>query len=858
MADVSATSAERCRLRLEVRGIVQGVGFRPYVHGLATSLGLAGFVGNDGDGVFIEVEGAVRAVDELVRRLPVEAPPLAAIASVRTARIPVRDDRGFVVVPSVTGRRRDALIAPDTVTCAACLAELFDPTNRRYRYPFVNCTDCGPRFTIVTGAPYDRARTTMAGFAMCGPCAAEYENPDDRRFHAEATCCPTCGPHVRLVDATGRPIAADAVDTFVAQNLRLTDRETTGPVTPPTGRPTDGGERGAMDSNAVDLAVRLLARGLVVAVKGLGGYHLAVAADQEDAVARLRARKHREEKPFALLVADLAAAARLCVLDEHAEKLLTSPAAPIVLLPRRPEAPVAPSVAPGNRWLGVMLPSTPLHDLLARGHAGPLVLTSGNLSDEPIAHRDDDAFARLAGVADAFLTHDRPIHMRADDSVVRVVAGRAVPVRRSRGYAPAPMALPVPAPRPVLAVGAELKNTFCLARGGHAFVSQHQGDLENYETFAAWEAGIEHWRGLFDVRPAVVAHDLHPEYMSTKYALDLADEALEAEGVSGPGGAGRPGGTGVELVPVQHHHAHIASCLADNGSDATVIGVALDGLGYGSDGGLWGGEVLVANLREAARVAHLAPVPQPGGAAAVREPWRMAAAHVWSALAEAALIELLTDDGQSPPQLEVAQRHPGEWERVLELCRSRVQAPPTTSMGRLFDAVAALAGVRDRISYEGQAAIELEQRSRSVYQDGCWPTSSVHTSRQRSDPTASARYSLPVMDGEPIVIHPGPLVRGVVDDLRAGADAGTIGARFHRAVAAAIVEVCRLVRTRTGLATVALSGGVFQNALLLELTLPALEVAGFEVLTHRQVPPNDGGISLGQAAIAAATLAGPA
>jgi hydrogenase maturation protein HypF len=508
----------------------------------------------------------------------------------------------------------------------------------------------------------------------------------------------------------------------------------------------------------------------------------------------LRARKHREDKPFALMVTDLDAARELCEIDPVAERLLAGRRRPVVLLPRRRDAPVAPAVAPGNRSLGLMLPYTPLHHLLLRDIAAPIVLTSGNISDEPIAYQDEDARQRLTGIADAYLTHDRAIHMRTDDSVVRVFRGAELPVRRSRGYAPEPLTLAQPVPRPILGCGAELKSTFCLARGRHAFLSHHIGDLENYETLRSFTEGIEHFRRLFDVTPEVVAYDLHPEYLSTKYAVDLAD---------------------VGLVGVQHHHAHIASCLADNGAVGPVLGVAFDGTGYGSDGTLWGGEFLLADLTGFQRMAHLVPVPLPGGAAAIRQPWRMAAAYL----------------GSEAPQ-DLIQRNAQHWNAVLAMAARRVNAPLTSSAGRLFDAVAAILGIRDSINYEGQAAVELEQRA---------------------DPTESGSYDATISNGAVLQLHGVDLVRAAVTDLQAGVASEAIATRFHHGLADAIVRICVMLRETTGVNVAALSGGVFQNLLLLERTVAGLEQAGFDVLTHHRVPPNDAGISLGQVVVAAAT-----
>ncbi|MEU0564439.1 carbamoyltransferase HypF [Nonomuraea sp. NPDC005983] len=765
----------RVRVEVRVEGVVQGVGFRPFVYGLATRLGLAGRVGNDLNGVFVELEGGRRAIGAFLQALERDAPPLAAIDRITVTRTRPDGGDGFQIAPSdATGPRR-TLISPDSPTCADCLAELADPADRRYRYPFVNCVNCGPRLTIVRGVPYDRRLTTMAGFAMCPACAAEYHDPADRRFHAQPVCCPACGPHLRLA-------AAPAPSSV--------------PASPPV--PADDPLRGA---------VEVLRAGGVLAVKGLGGYHLAVLAGHRSAAAALRERKHREDKPFAVMVADLDQARALCEVDATAAALLTDRARPIVLLPRAPGAAMAQAVAPGTRELGLMLPYTPLHHLLLAETSEPIVLTSGNVSDEPIAYADSDAFDRLGGIADAFLTHDRPIHTRVDDSVVRPFRGKGMVLRRSRGYVPDPIVLPWDAPRQILACGAELKNTFCLAKARHAFLSHHIGDLENYETLRSFTEGVAHFAALFDVRPEIVAHDLHPEYLSTKHALTLPD---------------------VELVGVQHHHAHIASCLADNGEAGPVIGVAFDGLGYGTDGTLWGGEFLLADLAGFERVAHLAPVPMPGGATAIRQPWRMAAAYL-SACSDPARPDGLSagfDGG-----LDVVHRNEGRWHDVVTLAGSGFGAPLTSSAGRLFDAVSALIGVRDVITYEGQAAIELEQLA---------------------DRAETGRYPAAISTGSPMLIAGSDLVRAAAEDLRAGTDPSVISARFHNGVTDVIVRCCQALRDSTGVSTAALSGGVFQNLLLLERTVERLTVAGFRVLTHVRVPPNDGGVSLGQAAIAAA------
>jgi hydrogenase maturation protein HypF len=773
-----ATVSVHVRMEIRVQGIVQGVGFRPFVYSLATSLGLAGLVGNDTDGVFAQVEGPEPAVAEFLARLEPDAPPLARIDRVTATSLVPTGAAGFVVAPSDSAGPRRVLVSPDAATCADCLRELADPADRRFGYAFINCTNCGPRLTIVKDVPYDRAQTTMASFEMCEQCAAEYRDPANRRFHAQPTCCPVCGPRLVLAGPDGAPLNGDPLAA----------------------------------------AATLLDSDHVLAIKGLGGYHLACDASSEAAAAALRNRKHREDKPFALMAADVATASRLCVLDEAAAAALTSARRPIVLLPRREDATVAVAVAPGNRQLGVMLPYTALHHLLLAAVGRPLVLTSGNVSDEPIAYRDDDARSRLADIADAFLSHDRPIHMRADDSVVRIFGNRERLIRRSRGYAPEPLPVAVPFARPVLACGAELKNTFCLAKDDRAFISQHIGDLQNAETLRSFTEGVAHFGRLFEIAPRVIAHDLHPDYLSTKYALALAESGLPGA----PPGAG-PGE--LELCAVQHHHAHIASCLADNAEPGPVIGVAFDGTGYGTDGTIWGGEFLTADLAGFERAGHLALVPMPGGAAAITQPWRMAAAY----------LDVAFPAGDGSQALGVARRNERFWHAVTTMARRGVNSPLTSSVGRLFDAAAAILDVRDAISYEGQAAIELEQLADPEEQTG-----------YRAAVQAGGR------PGEPILADGADLIRAICADLAGGVPRETVAARFHQGVVTLIEDCCVEIRDRTGLSAVALSGGVFQNLLLLGQAVDRLETRGFRVLLHARVPCNDGGISLGQAVVAGA------
>ncbi|QSB16138.1 carbamoyltransferase HypF [Natronosporangium hydrolyticum] len=760
--------SQRKRVRAQVEGLVQGVGFRPFVHGLATALGLGGQVGNDSTGVFVDVEGDQAAVTEFLSRLQHEHPPLALVDRITVTNQPPAGATTFQIAASRADPRRRSRIPPDVATCPDCLRELTDPADRRHRHPFISCTDCGPRFTIVTGTPYDRPQTTMAGFPLCPGCHQEYDDPGDRRFHAQPVCCPACGPRLTLCDATGA----------------------------------------ALPGEPVAAAAALLRAGRVVAVKGLGGYHLAVDGRQEPAVAELRTRKHRDEKPFAVMVPDLVAAAELCHLASGDEQLLRSPARPIVLLRRRDDLMLASNVAPGDRRLGLLLPYTPVHHLLLQETAGPIVLTSGNRSDEPIAYQDEPARRALATVADAFLTHDRPIQFRADDSVARTFRGTPQLLRRSRGYVPNPIRLPRAARRPVLGCGAELKNTFCLADGEAAFLSAHIGDLRDYSTLVAYRDGVAAFQRLLGLTPLLIAHDLHPDYLSTRYARELPNDGL----------------AGAELVPVQHHHAHIAACLVDNQETGPVLGVALDGTGYGPDGTLWGGELLVADLVEFQRVGLLCPAPLPGGMSAIRQPWRMAVSYLD-----------LAYDGAPPPDLPVLTRHATSWPQVRRLARGGGSAAPSTSSaGRLFDAAAAILGLRDQISYEGQAAIELEQLA---------------------DPAELGDYPMRLDEpgtGAPLRLRGADLIRAVADELRRAVPPPVIAARFHNGLAAGLATACLRLRERTGLTTVALSGGVFQNELLLARLVDRLAAADFRVLTHTAVPPNDGGVSLGQAAIAAA------
>jgi hydrogenase maturation protein HypF len=758
------------RRAILIRGIVQGVGFRPFVYNLATRLRLHGFVKNQTGALLIELEGEPAAMDRFLAELGSQPPPLAQIAHLSWERCPVRRERDFRIEPSESDANSPVFISPDVATCPDCLAELFDPADRRYGYPFLNCTNCGPRLTIITGAPYDRQRTTMDSFDMCPACRAEYENPADRRFHAQPNACPTCGPRLALRGPGGEPVeTADPLVDFV-EALR-------------------GGAIGAM--------------------KGLGGYHLTCDARNPSAVAELRRRKDRDERPFAIMVQDIAATEACCELGEGELTLLLSPRRPIVLLRKRTATAVADEVAPGNPWLGVMLPYTPLHHLLLRS-AGtmPLVMTSGNRSDEPIAYRDDEALEKLAGIADLFLVHNRPIHIRCDDSVTRIVDGQELPVRRSRGHAPRPIELPVACPQPMLAVGGQLKGTFALGRERQAFLSHHLGDLDHYEAFRAFGQDVALYQDLFGVRPTCLIHDLHPDYATTRYAQERA--ARE----------------GMTLLAVQHHHAHMASCMAEHGLVEPAIGVTFDGTGFGIDGAVWGGEFLVGDYHQFRRAAHLRYVGMPGGDQAIREPWRMAASHLADARAENAALK--------------ARLLQNQWQTVARMLTRRFRAPPTSSAGRLFDAVASLAGVRDHVSYEGQAAVELESLASCVAPAGAYPFAIEPVSKDTGE-------SLLVIDTR-------PLIAAVAEDANRQTNAATVARRFHTTLVDLIAQVCQRLRETTGLDVVVLSGGVFLNALLTSEVSSRLRHDGFRQYRHRLVPPNDGGLSLGQLAIAAAKL----
>jgi len=760
-----------------VNGIVQGVGFRPFIYALANRHLLTGTVKNTSKGVEIEIQGEPDSIEIFIRDILKKTPPLAIIDEITSKEIPVGDDISFSIIESLRSDQARTLISPDISTCDDCLNELFTPSDRRYRYPFINCTNCGPRFSIIKDIPYDRSSTTMNVFDMCPDCKAEYSDPSDRRFHAQPDACSVCGPQISLLSKDWRPIL-------------------------------DG-------ENALKSAVQILSDGGIIAVKGMGGYHIACKADDENAVSTLRKRKYREDKPFAVMVRDIEEAKKICFINQDEEKSLLSPRKPIVLCLRRSSDLIAPSVAPGHKYLGLMLPYTPLHHLLLKEADQSLVMTSGNMSDEPIAFKDTSASKTLSDIVDAFLVHNREIYIRCDDSVVRVWGNNERLIRRSRGYVPSPIRLSVTAQKPILSCGAELKNTFCIARDDLAFMSHHIGDLENIETLTSFENGIDHFEKLFTITPEILAYDLHPEYLSTKYAI--CRNNIETK------------------IGVQHHHAHIVSCLEDNGFSGPVIGVAFDGFGYGPDGTLWGGEWLVANRGGFFRAAHLKELPVPGGAAAVKQPWRMAASALLSAgIAPDSFPSLFTNTAPSDLQF------------VTSAIVKKLNSPLTSSMGRLFDAVSSLITGRSEVNYEGQAAIELELLA-SRCESAPYPFA-INSGK------AAYEFGTPpsVFENAPSLnVEFSETIMCIIEDLRNGIPSDRISSRFHSTVASAVLRVCIEIRKSFGLSTVALSGGVFQNMILLDETFNMLQGNGFDVLTHSRVPTNDGGISLGQCAVAA-------
>ncbi len=750
----------KTRHHVSIQGIVQGVGFRPFIYQQAKTRNLSGYVANTSQGVELEVEGEVEVIEGFLRVVQNDPPPLSRITGLQAEAIPLIQDTEFIIRESIVQEDRSALISPDTATCPDCLKEFKDPSDRRFEYPFINCTNCGPRYTIIKDIPYDRAKTTMAPFTMCAECAEEYHSPLSRRFHAQPNACHRCGPRVYLHDAQGLPLE-------VPEPIRET--------------------------------AHLLKEGWIVALKGLGGFHLAVDATQEEVVRRLRARKHREEKPLALMSGDLSTVSRFARISEEEKEILLSKERPIILLAKKHPNPIAPSVTPGNQYFGVMLPYTPLHHLLLAQGFDALVMTSGNLSEEPICLENEEAFRRLEGIADYFLVHNREIYLRSDDSIVQRVSGRTRLMRRSRGFVPMPIFLKEPV-SPILACGAELKNTICLTKDNRAFLSQHIGDLENLETLDFFKLTITHLKRILQIEPEILAYDLHPDYLSTQYALEQE---------------------GLHLIGVQHHFAHIVGCMAEHGLHEKVIGLSLDGSGYGLDGRIWGGEILAGDLSSFERRGHFAYLPMPGGARAIKEPWRMAVSYLYQAYGE----ELRE---QSLPFLQKQNRQ--KMETLIRMIRQGINSPLTSSCGRLFDGVAALVGLRETVAFEGQAAMELE-----MIQDG-----------QDESP-----YPWEISKAEGVLlIQPAAIIRGVVEDIKKGASGGKISRRFHLTMMEVLVQACIFIRDETALEKVVLAGGVFQNRTLLAGVEARLSKEGFQVYSKSLIPSNDGGIALGQAVAA--------
>lgn len=760
--------------RLEASGIVQGVGFRPFVYQLAKKYHLKGTVANTSTGVTIYLEGALSSIEAFSYDLIQKNPPLSSITKISVYPEGVKDIQEFTISKSKNSIGKTALISPDVSVCEDCLGELFDPADRRYRYPFINCTNCGPRYTIIDDIPYDRPKTSMKHFKMCKRCQAEYDDPENRRFHAQPNACDVCGPNVTLYDNRRRKIETE---------------------------------------NPIKKTAALLKQGFILAIKGLGGYHLAADAENSDAVTLLRNRKHREEKPLAVMSVNIESILRYADVRPKEQALLTSIKRPIVILKKKQPGtpdfrPLAGAVAPGNRYFGAMLPYTPLHYLLlSQGLTGQdfaaLVMTSGNMSEEPIAIDNDDAFKRLSGIADYFLVHNRDIYLRSDDSIIRRSAGAVRFIRRSRGYIPTPVFLKKKVP-PILACGAELKNTICITKDDRAFLSQHIGDLENLATYDFFQLTIRHMKRILDINPEIIVCDLHPDYMSTRYAMEQDN---------------------IEKVRIQHHHAHIVSCMAENNLDGDVIGLAFDGTGYGTDGAIWGGEVFVADEEKFTRKAHISYVPMPGGAAAIKEPWRMAVSYLHDAF------------GQEFKNLRLPGLNKFDEKKIkiiAEMIEKKVNSPDTSSLGRLFDAIASICGIRNVVNFEGQAAIELEmaagEKTDEIY-DYEWTSGDIYR------------------------ILPGPVIRGVVKDIENGVHICKISSKFHQTLVSLFSDLCETIRKETKLKRIVLSGGVFQNSLLLTGLSKALEKKDFKVFTHRLVPANDGGISLGQAVIAATKIA---
>jgi hydrogenase maturation protein HypF len=748
--------------KIIVRGIVQGVGFRPFIYRLAQQYGITGIVSNNAYGVEIEAEGEHASIQSFIHSINHSPPPLALIDRIETSEIACKGYMDFQIRPSNGSNDQFTLISPDVTVCGDCLTELSDPNDRRYRYPFINCTNCGPRFTIIQDIPYDRPNTTMSVFPMCGHCEREYHDPSNRRFHAQPNACPVCGPEIMLLDNNKIQIETD---------------------------------------DAIRKSVSFLTAGKIVAIKGLGGYHLACDATNEKAVRTLRDRKRRIEKPFAVMIPGIEWIDRICTPTEQERSFIESINHPIVLIQRKEDSPISTGVAPGNNYIGVMLPYTPLHHILLSDAGMPLVMTSGNICEEPIAYKDDDAFKRLGTIADYFLIHNREIYMRCDDSVGAVLNNRNTMLRRSRGYVPYPVKLNIHTNQPVLAVGGHLKNTFCFLKNDFAFISHHIGDLENYETFGSFTEGIEHFKNLYNINPEILAYDMHPEYLSTKYALESSIPVK---------------------IPVQHHHAHIVSCMAENNIYDDVIGISFDGTGYGPDGTIWGGEFITATPKNFNRIAHFDHIPLPGGERAIKEPWRLGVALLFETF------------GTGYTDLEIpfirSMHTKRELPLIEKMIRQKLNTPVTSAAGRLFDGIAALCGIRNIINYEAQAAIELQMLA---------------------DEKTTEHYDYDIDTSRiPRKIKWQGIVKQIVKDITRGIPVSEISDKFHNTIARIISDIAGTIRKETGLQKIVLSGGVFQNALLLDKSVSLLTTGGFQVFTHSRVPPNDGGLSLGQAVIA--------
>lgn len=748
--------------KLNINGIVQGVGFRPFVYKLASRHEIKGDVSNTSSGVVIHIEGIRDNIESFCRDLAEESPPLAHITETSIHPETVKGFKEFSIAQSVGQAVHSTLISPDVSICDDCLRELFDPDDRRFQYPFINCTNCGPRYTIISDIPYDRPKTSMKHFKMCKMCQDEYDDPENRRFHAQPNACKECGPHVTLYDNSGKKLDA---------------------------------------RNSVEKTAELLKQGYTVAIKGLGGFHLAVDAANNDAVATLRSRKHREEKPLAIMSCDIKHIRKYAYVQPEEEELLKSFHRPIVILKKKEPNSLSKEVSPRNRYFGVMLPYTPLHYLLLSHNFTALIMTSGNMSEEPICIDNEDAFERLSKIADYFLIHNRDIYLRSDDSIIKYTAGDTRFIRRSRGYIPVPVFLKKKVAQ-ILACGGGLKSTICLTKGNNAFISQHIGDLDNQETYEFYQLTIRHMKRILDIDPVIVAHDLHPDYLSTIYALEQQN---------------------IKKIPVQHHHAHIVSCMAENRLDGPVIGLSFDGTGYGTDGSIWGGEILISEDKRFERSAHLSYVPMPGSEAAIKEPWRMAVSYLYDAFGE----ELYSLD--LPVLKEIDEN---KIRFIVEMISKQINSPSTSSLGRFFDGIAAIIGIRNYVVFEGQAAMELEmlvEKNTNKTYDFGWISGDMHK----------------------ILLQ--PIVCGVVNDMSKGVHPSDISSKFHATVIKLFSELCDVIRKESGLNRIALSGGVFQNSIILSGLMEKLEEKGFQVFTHTQVSANDGGISLGQAMVAAAT-----